>query len=105
MGVVSLIGNSLFDRLKLLVTDPDQYPLTSYVRKVRMSNIIIYSVYQMAILGVLVAVTYSPIAVVFPLIIAALPVFRRLAEHLVPTADCLILDVEEDLDDEIDTVR
>ena len=111
MGVVSLIGNGLFDRLKLLVTDPDQYPLTSYVRKVRMSNIFLWTIYQMVILVVLVVVTFSPVAVLFPLLIAALPLFRCLAERIFPSLtaeDCKVLDCDEDIDEatmEIDSIR
>ena len=70
-----------------------------------MRKIIQYSIYQTAILIVLVALTYSPAAVVFPLLIAALPLFRMWIERWVPQQDCAVLDVEEDIDDEIDTVR
>jgi hypothetical protein len=32
----------------------------------------------------------SPVAVIFPLIIAMLPMFRRLVERIVPPEDCKV---------------
>ncbi|OLQ10609.1 Sodium-driven chloride bicarbonate exchanger [Symbiodinium microadriaticum] len=65
MGIASLTGNNLFDRLKLwLIWDPAKYPQYHYVQKLPISRVHLYTVVQET-------------SVVFPFFMASLAIIRK----------------------------
>ena len=88
MGVVSISGNQLFERVSLWLMDPKLYPGTHYIRKVPIAVINRFTLLQVTCLGVLWGVKVSVVGILFPLFIALLVPMRTLAgrwfdhEHL-----------------------
>ena len=78
MGVTSLGGNQLFDRVKLWLMDPALHPRTHYVRKVPAAKLHTFTAVQLVGLAVLWIVKTSAIALLFPLFIALLVPLRLL---------------------------
>merc|ERR1719389_481257 len=78
MGVSSLNGNELFERLALwFIWDPSKYPKYGYVEKVKASSIHKFTFYQLICLGILYALkSIKAVAVVFPFFIASLVFIR-----------------------------
>merc|ERR1712178_596641 len=103
MGVSSLNGNELFERLALwLRWDTSKYPKYGYVEKVKASSIHKFTFYQLICLGILYALkSIKAVAVVFPFFIASL-VFIRWGFAKIFTAEELeALDGHGDEDDEV----
>ena len=67
-----------------MVSCARRYPLDAYVRKVKMQNIVIFTVWQALLLAVLFVVKSSPIGISFPLFIAFLPVCRGIIGKVLP---------------------
>lgn len=72
MGLASMTGNQLFERMRLWILDPTHYPPTHYLRAVPQRVIHLYTLVQAACLVVLWAVKASPLGILFPLFIALL---------------------------------
>lgn len=79
MGVGSLNGNELFERLALwLIWDPSKYPQYSFVKKVPLKKLHLFTVLQALCLAILYALkSIKAVAVVFPFFIAALVFIRK----------------------------
>lgn len=78
LGIETLNGNALWDRILLVFTQGDRYPANHYVRRVRKSRIHVYTLIQVACLVVLWMIksnlymgdTLFNTGLLFPLIIA-----------------------------------
>jgi len=100
MGVVSMVGNQFFDRLKLWFIDPTLYPTTHYVRKVPQSTIHKFTLLQFVCLAVLWIVKASVLGLLFPLFIAALVPIRFIAGRFFAPEHLAALDSEEEPEEE-----
>ena len=95
MGVVSIAGNQLFERVSLWLMDSKLYPRTHYTRNVPMKTIHCFTLLQIACLIVLWIVKVSPVAILFPLFIALLVPVRLLAGRSFKDVDLAALDAEQ----------
>ena len=95
MGVVSMKGNQLFERLSLWAMDSQLYPTTHYIRKVPNRVIHRFTALQLASLVTLWIVKVSLIAILFPLFIALLIPLRFLANRWFEPAHLEALDADE----------
>ncbi|TFJ88653.1 hypothetical protein NSK_000222 [Nannochloropsis salina CCMP1776] len=98
LGKSSLAGNQMWERLKLLITDPAQRPKAAWAQKVPFKVSAAFTGLQFACLGGMWALKSSPIGVLFPLLIAALAPIRVAIEKLgwFDKKDLEILDSEDD---------
>ncbi|CAM9300496.1 unnamed protein product [Ectocarpus fasciculatus] len=78
LGVSGLAGNELWDRTKLLVTDPKLRPKAASWSRLPASKTNMYTMIQLACLGSMMWVKGSPIGVLFPVLIALLAPLRML---------------------------
>ncbi|CAI7830929.1 unnamed protein product [Closterium sp. NIES-53] len=93
MGVSSLAGNQLVDRLKLLLTDPSRFPDYPYIRGVARSSVYGFTALQGACLVALWQLKHSKLGIFFPLLILALmPIRNIVAGRMFPSPDLAILD-------------
>ena len=100
MGVASMKGNELFERLRLFVMDPAMFPPTSYVRAVPTPVIHKFTLIQTFCLAVLWVVKTSVVGILFPLFIGLLvPVRMALGKFFKPE-HLALLDAEEEPEDE-----
>merc|ERR1712003_131891 len=78
MGVSSLNGNELFERMYLWgIWDASKYPKYSYVKTVAAKRIHLFTFLQLLMLGILYALkSIKAVAVIFPFFIAALVPIR-----------------------------
>ena len=100
MGVVSMKGNQLFERLGLWFMDRDLYPSTHYTRRVPTNVVHRFTMLQLGGLVVLWIVKVSPLAILFPIFIAAGVPIRMLAGRLFSAEHLAALDAEEEPDEE-----
>ncbi|CAE7741489.1 SLC4A4 [Symbiodinium sp. CCMP2456] len=79
MGIASLTGNNLFDRLKLwLIWDPAKYPQYHYVQKLPIQRVHLYTLVQVICLGILYGLkAIKETSVVFPFFMASLAIVRK----------------------------
>ena len=96
MGVVSMSGNQLFERISLWVKDPTLYPSTHYIRRVPRWTIHTFTALQVACLGVLWIVKSSAMGILFPVFIALLVPVRLFAGRLFTVEHLAALDGEEE---------
>lgn len=97
MGVVSLGGNQFMERMTLWVMDPNLYPRTHYIRQAPVRVIHMFTLLQLVCLGVLCAITFSPVAwlrLTFPLFIAILVLIRFGAGRVFQRKHILALDAD-----------
>ena len=100
MGVASMNGNQLFERLRLFVMDPASYPASSYLRAVPTAVVHKYTFVQTACLAVLWFVKTSAVGILFPLFIALLAPVRLLMGRRFKPEHLALLDAEEVPEDE-----
>jgi mannitol/fructose-specific phosphotransferase system IIA component (Ntr-type)/uncharacterized membrane protein len=100
MGITSMKGNQLFERLKLWFMDPLKYPATYYLRAVPAKEVHKYTFIQTLSLAVLWLVKTSAIAILFPLFIAFLVPIRMLLNRVFNHSHLALLDAEEEPDEE-----
>ena len=100
MGIASMKGNDLFERLKLWFMDPERYPSTYYLRKVPAKEVHKFTVVQSLSLAVLWVVKTSAIAILFPLFIALLVPVRMLLNKYFKAEHLALLDAEEEPEEE-----
>ena len=100
MGVVSMVGNQFFDRLKLWFIDSTLYPTTHYVRKVPQSTIHKFTLLQFVCLAVLWIVKASVLGLLFPLFIALLVPIRFIVGRFFAPEHLAALDSEEEPEEE-----
>lgn len=95
MGIASMSGNQMFERLRLWVMDPARYPTHYYLRAVPTKVVHKYTAVQVVCLGVLWTVKASALGILFPLFIALLvPVRMRMDRHF-QDEHLALLDAEE----------
>jgi hypothetical protein len=95
MGIVSMKGNQLFERLSLWAMDSQLYPATHYIRRVPNRVIHRFTAIQLTGLVVLWVVKVSPIKILFPLFIALLIPLRFLANRWFEPEHLKALDADE----------
>mmetsp|Transcript_33945 Transcript_33945/g.133179 ORF Transcript_33945/g.133179 Transcript_33945/m.133179 type:complete len:820 (-) Transcript_33945:65-2524(-) len=87
IGVATLDGNQMFERLLLIFTQPTKYPPNHYVRRVPMMRVVLYTLIQYALLILLWFVNenfYLPeggvfnAGLLFPLVILSFVPIRKL---------------------------
>jgi hypothetical protein len=103
MGIVSLAGNQLFERVSLWLMDPALYPRTHYIRNVPRKTIHQFTLLQVVCLAILWIVKVSAVAILFPLIIALLVPVRMLIARLfqprhLAALDATVTPKEEELE-------
>ncbi len=96
MGVASMAGNQLFERLKLWARDPAFYPPTYYLRAVPTKQVHLFTAIQFACLLVLWVVKVSVVGILFPLFIALLVPVRLSLERFFKPEHLALLDAEEE---------
>jgi len=99
MGVVSMTGNQLFERLSLLGMDANRYPSNHYMRRVPIGIIHRFTGLQAACLGILWLIKTSVLAILFPLFIALLVPIRVFAGRWFEREHLAALDAEEEPDE------
>ena len=109
MGVVSMAGNQLFERLSLWVMDRSLYPSTHYIRRVPPVVIHRFTIIQFAcllILGILLwlgekpGVYYSLLGICFPLFLVLCVPLRFLLGRYFKEEHLAALDAEEEPEEE-----
>lgn len=100
MGIASMKGNQLFERLRLWIMDPEKYPPTYYLRAVPTKQVHAYTFIQTVSLGILWMVKTSALAILFPLFIAFLVPVRMLLNRFFDHSYLALLDAEEEPDEE-----
>ena len=100
MGVVSMRGNQLFERLSLWATDPALYPRTHFVRQVPRRAMHGFTLIQASCLGILWFVKVSAFGILFPLFIAVLVPVRFGLKRLFAAEHLEVLDAEEGPEEE-----
>ncbi|MGZ0168293.1 MAG: PTS sugar transporter subunit IIA [Planctomycetales bacterium] len=100
MGVVSMKGNQLFERLSLWAMDSDLYPPTHYIRRVPNWQIHTFTAIQLLCLVILWVTKASAIGILFPLFIAMLVPVRFLLNRFFDQQHLVALDASEIPEDE-----
>lgn len=100
MGVASMGGNQLFERLRLWVLDPTHYPPTHYLRAVPAQRVHLFTAIQFIALVVLWVVKASALGILFPLFIALLVPVRVVMAKLFKQEHLALLDAEETPEEE-----
>ena len=100
MGVASMRGNQLFERMQLWFMDPKLYPPSFYLRAVPKPVVHKYTAIQAACLGILWVVKTSAIGILFPLFIGLLVPVRMLLKRFFKPAHLALLDAHEAPSDE-----
>ncbi|MCC6590208.1 MAG: HCO3- transporter [Bryobacterales bacterium] len=102
MGISSMRGNQLFERMRLWLTDRNLYPDHYYVREVPDRVITRFTLIQSGLLGLLWVLKASPLGILFPLLIALLVPIRFLLSRYFEERHLVFLDAEEEPEDEQD---
>jgi hypothetical protein len=104
MGVSSLNGNELFERLALwAIWDTSRYPQYPYLRKVSVKGVHIFTAVQALGLAVLYALkSIKQVAVVFPFFIAFLAIIRPYFGKFFTQEELDALDGDEDEEETCD---
>lgn len=100
MGIASMRGNQLFERLELLLMDPARYPPAYYLRAVPTPVVHKFTLIQASCLAVLWVVKTSAVGILFPLFIALLVPVRMLLDRFFEPEHLAMLDAEEEPDQE-----
>lgn len=95
MGVASMSGNQLFERMQLWILDPTHYPPTHYLRAVPTKVVHKFTAIQTFCLGVLWVVKSSILGILFPLFIALLVPCRMMLGRFMKEEHLALLDEEE----------
>ena len=79
MGIASLTGNNLFDRLFLwMIWEPKNYPQYKYIQKLPMKRVHLYTFVQVICLAILYGLKeIKETSVVFPFFMASLAIIRK----------------------------
>ncbi len=100
MGVASMAGNQLFERMRLWVVDPGLMPPTYYLRAVPTPVVHRFTMVQTACLAVLWVVKTSVLGILFPRFIGLLVPVRMLMDRWFLPEHLALLDAEEAPDEE-----
>jgi mannitol/fructose-specific phosphotransferase system IIA component (Ntr-type) len=102
MGIVSMKGNQLFERLSLWIMDTSLYPRNHYTQRVPRWTMHLFTLIQLICLTVLLVVKVSPVGILFPLFIALLVPVRLLLNRFFAEEHLKALDADEIPEDEED---
>jgi hypothetical protein len=102
MGIVSMKGNQLFERLSLWIMDTSLYPRNHYTQRVPRWTMHIFTLIQLVCLSVLMIVKVSAVGILFPLFIALLVPVRLLLNRYFAAEHLAALDADEIPEDEED---
>lgn len=107
MGIASLTGNSLFDRLLLwLIWDVERYPQYVFVRKLPLKRVHLYTLVQGVCLGILYGLTaIKETAVVFPFFMASLAIIRKGMKYIFTEEELNLLDGYAEEEEEVPKLR
>jgi hypothetical protein len=100
MGIVSMKGNQLFERMSLWLMDSKLYPTTHYIQKVPNRIIHQFTMLQFTCLAVLGIVEVSPLGILFPLFVLLLVPVRLWAGKFFSPEHLAALDAEEEPEEE-----
>lgn len=100
MGVVSMAGNSFFERLSLWLMDRNSYPSTHYIRNVPNWTIHKFTLIQLGCLAMLGIIKETSLGILFPLFIALLIPVRFLISRFFAPEHLAALDAETEPDEE-----
>ncbi|CAE7528425.1 Slc4a8, partial [Symbiodinium pilosum] len=102
MGIASLTGNSLFDRMFLwLIWDSSKYPQYHYVQKLPIARVHLYTFIQFICLAILYGLKeIKETAVVFPFFMASLAVIRKFLRFIFTAEELSLLDGHPDDDEQ-----
>uniref|UniRef100_A0A8C4ERE2 Anion exchange protein n=1 Tax=Dicentrarchus labrax TaxID=13489 RepID=A0A8C4ERE2_DICLA len=96
MGVMSLNGIQLTERMMLLLMPPKYHPDHTYVRKVRTLRMHLFTCIQLVCLGVLWAVMSTQASLAFPFVlILTVPVKMFLLRRIFTTREIACLDADD----------
>jgi mannitol/fructose-specific phosphotransferase system IIA component (Ntr-type) len=95
MGIVSIAGNQMFERVGLWIMDSNLYPRNHYMRSVPIRTIHKFTVIQAVCLGVLWIVKVSGVGILFPMFIALLVPIRMLLNRFFDPQHLAALDAEQ----------
>ena len=102
MGIVSMKGNQLFERLSLWIMDTSLYPRNHYTQRVPHWTMHFFTLIQLVCLGILMIVKVSAVGILFPLFIALLVPVRLLLNRFFTEEHLRALDADEIPEDEED---
>merc|ERR1712187_1049935 len=107
MGVSSLNGNELFERLALwAIWDTKKYPQYPYLQKVSINRVHIFTGLQAVGLAILYALkSIKEVAVVFPFFIAFLAIIRPYFRRVFTNEELKALDGDEDEEGEANSTE
>jgi hypothetical protein len=99
MGMTSIPGNQLFDRIFLLFQfDPKTYPRFPYVTRIETCRLHYFTIIQFTCLAILYGLkSLKQTAMVFPFFIAALVFVRKGLSRVFTKKELRVLDAEEEL--------
>ncbi|CAK9068547.1 unnamed protein product, partial [Durusdinium trenchii] len=102
MGIASLTGNNLFDRLFLwLVWEPKNYPAYIYIQKLPVKRVHLYTFVQLICLAILYGLKeIKATSVVFPFFMASLAIIRKAMRFMFTAEELKYLDSYPDADEE-----
>ncbi|XP_073810481.1 electroneutral sodium bicarbonate exchanger 1 isoform X4 [Danio rerio] len=92
MGVSSLKGIQLFDRLKLFGMPAKHQPDFIYLRHVPLRKVHLFTLTQLTCLVLLWVIKHSPAAIVFPMMVLALVFIRKLLDFCFSKRELSYLD-------------
>jgi sodium borate transporter 11 len=96
MAITSLDGNQFYERMKLIFTEQNSYPATSFIRRVKQRVIHLFTLTQFLCLAVLCIVGFFPydyVELVMPVILLLLmPLRHFLLPKLFARKDLVVLD-------------
>ncbi|CAJ1388130.1 unnamed protein product [Effrenium voratum] len=104
MGIASLTGNNLFDRLFLwMIWDSSKYPQYNYIQKLPIKRVHLYTFVQVICLAILYGLkAIKETSVVFPFFMASLAIIRKAMVYMFTAEELQLLDsAAEEEEDEV----
>ncbi|CAJ1388132.1 unnamed protein product [Effrenium voratum] len=94
MGIASLTGNNLFDRLFLwMIWDSSKYPQYNYIQKLPIKRVHLYTFVQVVCLAILYGLkAIKETSVVFPFFMASLAIIRKALKYMFTAEELQLLD-------------
>eukprot|EP00434_Breviolum_minutum_P041175 symbB.v1.2.036624.t2/scaffold5204.1/size38591/3 len=102
MGIASLTGNNLADRIFLwFIWEPKNYPQYKYIQKLPMKRVHLYTFVQMICLAILYGLKeIKETSVVFPFFMASLAIIRKALKFMFTPEELQLLDSYPEGEDE-----
>ncbi|XP_069809811.1 band 3 anion transport protein isoform X1 [Dendropsophus ebraccatus] len=96
MGVTSLNGIQLYDRILLTLKPPKYHPSEPYVTRVKTWRMHVFTLVQVICLAVLFVVMFTPASLALPfLLILTVPVRRFILPHIFSSLELKCLDADD----------